>query len=109
MSYDVRIGDYDGNMTSNISAVFYDHMDGGLPSLNGLTGAQCCQKLEQFWDRVNKTRLRLYKPETFGEPTMEAKYNAPNGWGSLVGTLIFAGQITAACANNRRARMHVHY
>lgn len=109
MSYDITIGDFDSNMTSNISAVFYDHMNGGLPGLNGLTGRQALNEMAIFWRRVNETRCRMNINGARGEPEMCSKYDSPNGWGSLVGALVFAGEITAACGQHPRHRVHVHH
>lgn len=100
MSYDVSIGTFTGNYTSSCSAVWYDHFPNGngLHGLNGMTGAQAAEEFEGFWKKLNETRRRLYVENVPGEPVMTAKYDASNGWGSLIGALIFVGQIQAACA-----------
>lgn len=102
MSYDVTIGDFDTNYTYNVGAVFHDHIKGGektgLQALDGLYGFQASALLFSAWSNLNATRHQMYVDGAVGEPAMEAKYNAPNGWGSLVGALIILGKITAACA-----------
>ena len=107
MSYDVTIGDIDLNITFNISGVFYDHIDGGLPSLDGKTGRQAGYVLQGFWSKIEKTRLRLWVSGDVGEPHMAEIYDSPNGWGSLIGALTFAGMLTSACAEFPRHRVRV--
>lgn len=102
MSYDVSIGKFDVNYTSNVGSVFHDHIKRddvtGLQALNGLYGFQASSVLYAAWSNLNATRHAMYQDGVVGEPAMEEKYNAPNGWGSLVGALIILGKITAACA-----------
>jgi len=103
MSYDVTIGDFDVNYTSNVGAVFHDHIKNGdttgLQALRGMYGFQASDVLYRAWSNLNATRHALYQDGQIGEPVMEEKYNAANGWGSLVGALIVLGKLTAACAN----------
>ena len=99
MSYDVSIGEYDGNYTYNVSSLFYDYMEGGLPALDGMTGRQAANVLAGFWSRVNTARI--------ADPAFGARYDAPNGWGDTLGALIFIGEITAACAQHPRHLMRV--
>lgn len=109
MSYDVSIGDYDGNYTWNsASPLFHEHIDGGIDAIDGMTGRQASNVMRQFWISVNRERHDLYEDGAVGEPQMCAKYDSPNGWGSLVGALMFAGQITAACAQYPRHKVRVY-
>ena len=118
MSYDVSIGDFSGNYTSNVSALFYDHIPeqegsfGGLRALDGKTGKQAVAILNEAWSRIHNTKINTWRNNlkgeaVVGEPEMCAKYDAPNGWGSMVGALIFLGQITVACASNPSKKVSV--
>lgn len=89
MSYDVGIGDFDANYTSNASKLWYDSIDdtgfgGGLIELHGMTGKEAHGVLSWAFDRLNTMR--------------PFNYDAPNGWGSTSGGLIFMARIMAACA-----------
>lgn len=105
MSYDVWIegpaiipgSDVSHNYTSNVSRLFYDHLPGGLPGLDGLTTEHALERLRAFWLRLNATHLELWKGGAFGEPKLETKYNSRNGWGSLVGAMIFLAKIQCDC------------
>ena len=102
MSYDIYIGPWSSNYTSNVSEVFYDHMDGGIRSLDGLSGYDAAARLGAFFNEISRTQIRMYardpsQDKQRGEPMLCDKYDPENGWGSLVGALIWAGQIMAAC------------
>lgn len=122
MSYDVSIGDFDGNYTSNAGKLFHKHivltrtMDQitGLQALDGLQGEEASPILADAWKNINAERRELSRPSSgwkdngdVGEPEMEKLYNSLNGWGSLVGALVFLGEITAACACNPHERISV--
>lgn len=113
MSYDVSIGDVSLNYTSNVAALFYDHIPategnrGGLHELDGKTGKQAVSILAEAWERIDRTKHNLWRGEVVGEPEFCARYDAPNGWGSTVGALIFFAQITTACAANPRKLVSV--
>lgn len=112
MSYDVAIGDFEGNYTWNVSPLFYDHIPavrgkGGLEEIDGLTGKQALPILRDAFERINNTRHSLWSHGAVGEPAMCARYDAANGWGSLVGGLIFLAQIMAACAAHPRKKVFV--
>lgn len=107
MSHDISIGDFDRNYTSNVSKVFYDHLEGGLHSFYGKTGKEAAPMLAEMWRKLNDTRHKMYVDGACGEPAMQAKYDAKNGWGSLVGALIFLGEFSAACAMFPRHKIHL--
>lgn len=107
MSYDVGIGDQWFNYTYNVSRLFHDHMDGGLAGLAGLTGRQAFRVLSDAFDAINRTRIDCWSESAVGEPQFCAKYDAPNGWGSAVGGLIFLALVMAACAQNPRTIVKV--
>ena len=113
MSYDVSIGKDSFNYTYNVSQLFYDHIPeiegdrGGLGRLDGKTGKQAFEILADAFERIHTTKLDLWERDAVGEPRFCARYDAPNGWGSAVGALIFLAQIMAACARNPRGKVRV--
>lgn len=117
MSYDVSVGDFCGNYTSNVSAIFYDHIPadtsrGGLHELDGKTGKQAVAIIGDAWSRIHATKIDLWRKNigptaVVGEPEFCAKYDPANGWGSTVGALIFLGEVMAACAANPRKKVRV--
>ena len=110
MSYDVSIGKWSGNFTSNtLGQLCCNHLDieNGLRSLDGLTGYQAAPFLSVFWEMVNDERHQMWKADVVGEPDFCAKYDSPNGWGSLVGALVFMGELTAACALFQKSKISV--
>lgn len=112
MSYDVYIGDQSFNYTYNVGGLFWDHIvsetkPGGLYALDGLTGKQALQVLADAFDRIDRTVLHLWEEHQIGEPRFCAKYDAPNGWGSAVGALVFLANIMAACALNPRKKVRI--
>jgi len=112
MSYDVSIGDFDSNMTYNVGKLFYDHIPnmgngGGLRELNGKTGAECVDILQEAFVSLRNAQHALWKNGVPGAPEFCAKYDPPNGWGSTIGAITWLGEILAACAKNRRKRFRV--
>ncbi len=112
MSYDVSIGAESFNYTSNVGKLFYDRIPeqdsrGGLHELHGKTGKQAVEIIGSAFARIHDTRVRSWAGEKVGDPEFCAEYDAPNGWGSTVGGLIFLAQIMAACAANPRKRVHL--
>lgn len=113
MGYDVSIGDASLNYTSNVAALFYDHIPateanrGGLHELHGKTGKQAAAILAEAWERIWRTKHDLWETDAVGEPEFCARYDAPNGWGSTVGGLIFLAQIMGACSANPRKIVQV--
>jgi hypothetical protein len=107
MSYDVSIGDKSFNMTWNVAPMFYDHIPmrdarGGLSEIDGKTGKEAFAILKEAFDRIEETRHKFWKNGLIGEQEFCAKYDAPNGWGSAVGAILFLAIIMAACAENPR-------
>lgn len=113
MSYDIYIGAEDFNYTSNVSALFYDHIPasdggrGGLHELHGKTGRQAAEILGGAFDRIYTTYGKLWNGNAIGEPAFCARYDAKNGWGSTVGALIFLSRVMAACQANPRRKVSV--
>lgn len=110
MSYDVFLYPAPGvdaqdslawfNMTSNIGKIFYDHVNGGIPALDGMTSVQALVHIDNFWDKIEQTRIMLWRENTVGEPKLSQLYDSPNGWGSLIGALIWIGRIQSALVAN---------
>lgn len=102
MSYDVSVADEWHNYTYNLSALFHDCIDGGLHSLHGLTGAKAAAVLGLALDRLATARLRAPSEQAFRE-----QYDAPNGWGSTLGAVLFLGCVMASCQRHPRSRVRV--
>ena len=113
MSYDVDIGGKSFNYTSNVGKLFYDHIptgengESGLRALDGLTGRQAGLVLSNAFDRIQATRHTHWRRDDVGETEFRARYDAPNGWGSAIGGLVFLSQIMAACFQNPRCKVGV--
>lgn len=111
MSADIYIAGQNFNCTYNVTKIFYDHMPpdnserGGLDELVGLTGKRAGDLLSDFFNRVSRSVLRDWRRDDVGEPVFCARYDAPNGWGSTVGALIFAATLMAACYQNPRHKV----
>lgn len=113
MSYDVSIGDESFNITSNVGKLFYDHIpqvdsEGGLHELDGKTGKQAFMILSGAIEKINRTRIDLWRESDVGEQKFCARYDAKNGWGSTVGAILFLTRVMAACVRNPRNKVSVH-
>lgn len=107
MRYDLWLEDRNGkalceeiNFTSNIGALFREHLglEGhGLHEINGLPACEAMPFFMAFWDNLDTERMDLWKPDTVGEPALCVKYDAPNGWGSLVGAMLFIARFQSEC------------
>jgi hypothetical protein len=109
MSFDIRIGAWDGNYTFNSLgplARAHLHPD-GLSHLDGMTGEQASEALRHFWGSVSREVTARWRTEIVGEPDFCATYDSTNGWGSTVGALVFMGELTAACALQPLSRVEV--
>lgn len=110
MSYDVSIGKFDGNYTSNQWKLFHVHVqrkldDGhepftGLQCLHDLTGREAQPILTAAFDSLVAER-RIAGNGTLGH------YDAPNGWGTAMGAVLFLAQIMAACMNYPDEKIYV--
>lgn len=99
MSYDVSIGRESFNYTWNMSQFFRDHIDGddnggGINELMDKTGAEAFIILRSALYAIHHTYLSL------GDGGISERYDAPNGWGTVIGAIIFLSQIMAACAES---------
>ena len=113
MSYDIDIGHHSFNYTSNVAALFYDHIPateetrGGLHQLHGKTGKQAGDILADAFDRICATRADNWSENQIGDPKFCAIYDADNAWGSTVGGLLFLARIMAACYQNPHSKVEV--
>ena len=107
MSYDITIGDFAENYTSNCSKLWYDHMPDGLRGIDGMTGKQAGDYIAAGLNAIHGTKLDLWRENDVGEPAFCAKYDAPNGWGSTIGALIYMTRVMAACYQNPKKRVRV--
>ena len=112
MSYDVIIGDADLNYTYNVGQLFYDHIAkeygrGGLFEIDGLTGKEAAAVLAKALDAIDASVLRDWRSTDVGEPVFCARYDAPNGWGSTLGAILFLARIMAACHANPRKKVRI--
>lgn len=113
MSYDISIGTFERNYTSNRADLYRDHFPGGerldengvlttvpagLDAIHDKTGREAGEILLEMISAINDTRIRLGNDRVKGDQPICDQYDSPNGWGSLVGQLIFLGEIAAACA-----------
>jgi hypothetical protein len=104
MSYDIWL-EQDGvavgeslNYTSNTCRVFYTNMSpSGIHGLNGLPAYEACKVIMTFWDNLQEECLHFWEREDVGEPKLCAKYDAENGWGSLIGTILFIARFQSQC------------
>ena len=116
MSYNISVGTKNWNVTYNLGKLFHNNIpsvenddgsvtDSGLQRLHLKTGAESIEILGKFFENVQADRNRLtaerhrdFHDETRGEPELCEKYDPKNGWGSLIGGLIFMGEFLAECA-----------
>lgn len=99
MSYDVYIGGECFNYTWNLSKFFRDHMPEGISGLDGLTGREASTFIGDGLAAIDRSYCRCVD--------LAKTYDAPNGWGSVIGALIFLGRIQSACAANPRKKVRV--
>jgi hypothetical protein len=109
MSYDVSIGGECFNYTSNVAPLFYDHMPDGIKSLDGMTGREASLRIASAFEGMDRTRHELWENGAIGEPKFCAKYDEKNGWGSLVGGLMFLALIQGACIRHPRSEVRVSW
>lgn len=108
MSYDVDIGDSQFNYTYNLSPMFYylipknENGTGGINLLDGMTGEQAFTVLADALEKAGDEVSDWFEPSTY-----RMKFDAPNGWGTTVGGLMFMANIMAACARNPRKHVRV--
>lgn len=107
MSYDVCIGEESFNYTYNLSKFFHDHIDGGVRALDGLTGKQAVTVLSNSIEAIDNTRFSFRNGDWIDEAAFYKTYDAPNGWGTTVGAIIFLSRIMGACAQNPRKKVAV--
>ena len=107
MSYDIYIGKESFNYTYNLSKFFYDHIEGGIPALDGITGKRAIVVLATAFEAIDRTRSGFRSGDALDNAAFSKEYDAPNGWGSAIGAIIFLGCLMAACAQNPRNKVVV--
>lgn len=110
MSYTVSIGKESFNYTWNLASFFYDAIPGeegspqrekgGIGAIDGMPGKEALHVLGNAFERIERMRIALSSSDQPGEKEMCAKYDAPNGWGSVIGAMSFLARIMVACVNN---------
>lgn len=109
MSYDVVVGNCTLNYTWNMGPFFRDHIQWvdsdmnlkkGIQALDGLTGKEASMVLSQAFINIQTTSFE-------GEKKMLDQYNSPNGWGSVIGAMIFMANILSACAASPNKKVRV--
>ena len=95
MSYDVYVGGSDKsfNYTSNLGEMLYDH----IPD-NGKGGV--IRELHETCNREVVAIIGNFFESIRGEHKTLSKYDAPNGWGTHEGMMIFMARIMAEAAKN---------
>lgn len=104
MSYDVFIGDYDANITSNVGKFFrtFIHKEEGLNRLNGMTGRQASFALAEAINRF--ARYRDFNDDV----VLDREFSAPNGWGSWEDAFLLLTYLQLACLRHPRKIVRVH-
>ena len=99
MSYDMGIGDWDTNYTSNGCRLWYDHMNEseGIKYLYGMTGTEVIDALIDFFDSVETAYGKSGEwPKPMTEWLAE-KYSPENGWGNVFSQWLLMSEIMVAC------------
>ena len=105
MSYDVDIGNYWWNYTSNLAEFFYKYIPDGIPGLDGLTGAQAYDLImESLLDVKHDVISLADKKEKIPD-----KYDPDNGWGSTFGAVLALVQLAYECKKRPRQKLKVNY
>ena len=97
MSYNVSVGNFSGNMTSNVNSMWDRAMpELNLRDMNGRPAAECLPHLEAGISYMAANRHSLEED------------NPDNGWGSFGGALSFLIQIADGCKSDMSDTVHVH-
>jgi len=112
MSADVYIAKEGFNYTHNLAPLWYNHIldtgkGGGLNEIDGVTGRRAAEILSLAIASIDNERVSLWNSAQIGEPILSNKYDAKNGWGSLVGGILFLSKIMSACYQHPRSVVRV--
>lgn len=112
MSYDVHIGREHFSYTYNLSKLFHTHLRGagertGIQALDDLTGREAADIISRGMDSIEQEMLSTWRHEEVGQPEFLSKYDAPNGWDSTIGAVIFLARLMDACRRHPRSRVEV--
>ncbi len=100
MSYDVSIGDFEGNYSWNNSSFFFMMLpkkhkgNSGILSLNGMTGAKAAELLDKTLEDFS------LKIACSGARSIHSQFDTGNSQDSLIGCVTFLSLIMAACYRN---------
>lgn len=104
MSYDVSVGEFSANYTSNVWRMFHTHISHkgtiGVQALNGLTGRAAGVILSHAIEAIHAESC---------ERDGLAHYDSPNGWGNATGAVMFLARILGACHRYPRCIVRVSY
>lgn len=112
MSYDVWVGREHFSYTYNLSKLFHTHLRGsgertGIQALDDLTGREAVDIISRGMNSIEREMLSTWRHEQPGQPEFLAKYDAPNGWVSTIGAVIFLARLMDACRRHPRKRLWV--
>lgn len=104
MSYDVTIGKFSANYTSNVWLMFHNHIlrdrITGVQALDGLTGRAAGVILAHAIEAIHD--------ESCARDGL-AHYDSANGWGNATGAVLFLARILGACHRYPRSIVRVSY
>lgn len=106
MSYDVSIGNFSANYTSNVWRMFHNHIrhndKTGVQALDGLTGRAAGVILAHAIESLHAESCSYESPGL-------SHYDSPNGWGNATGAVLFLARILGACHRYPRSIVRVSY
>lgn len=105
MSYDVDLGDWNQNITFNLSPFFRRFLpvvDGdGLNGLHGLKGKKAQPIVARALARAISQKIE--DPEAFHK-----EWSSPNGWGTADHALLFLAELNHACAIYKHDKIAIY-
>ena len=87
--------------------IFNRYKEEGIQALDDLTGREAADIISRGMDSIEQEMLSTWRHEQAGQPEFLAKYDAPNGWGSTIGAVIFLARLMDACRRHPRKRLEV--
>ena len=100
MSYDVYVGVETYSYTFNLSTFFHTYLTTG-----GKTGIQCLDGLKgKTAARVISVAIELAEADLVRTTPQNYQdtFDAPNGWGSTIGAILWLSKLMAACYEKPR-------
>lgn len=115
MSYDVSVGKFSANYTSNVWRMnytsnvwrmFHNHIrhgdKTGVQALDGLAGRAAGVILAHAIEAIHAESCSYESPGL-------SHYDRPNGWGDATGAVLFLARILGACHRYPRSIVRVSY